>query len=128
MGKIPIREGLFTKGIEGDLVGFGCKSCNHILPPLSAVCHYCYGEDLEKLPLSRVGKLYSYTIVYQPHKYFKVPYAIGYIDLPEDIRIFSPLKEREDKPFHVDMDMELIVEKLWIEDENEVVGPKFQPA
>ena len=128
MGRIPIREGLFTGGTEGDLVGFRCKSCNHLLPPLTIVCYYCFGENLEKIPLSRVGKLYSYTIVYQPHKHFEVPYASGYIDLPEGIRIFSPLKEIKGKPFYIDMDMELVVEKLWSEGENEVIGPKFQPV
>lgn len=128
MGRIPIREGLFTEITDGDLVGFRCKCCNHTLPPLTAVCCYCYGEDLEKLPLSRTGKLYSFTIVYQPHKHFKVPYAVGYIDLPEGLRIFSPLKEREGKSFMVGSDMELVVEKLWDENENEIIGPKFQPV
>lgn len=128
MRKIPIREGLFTNRIDGDLVGFRCMSCHHILPPLTIVCNHCYGEELEKVVLSRQGKLYSYTIVYQPHKHFKVPYAIGYIDLPEDIRFFSPLKEREEKPFLVGMNMELIVEKLWDENEDEIIGPKFQPV
>jgi uncharacterized OB-fold protein len=56
-----------------------------------------------------------------------VPFAIGFVDLPEGLRIFSPLKEREGKPFQVGMDMELVVEKLWDENQNEVIGPKFQP-
>ena len=127
MGKVPIREGLLTERIDGDLVGFRCKSCNHILPPLAMTCYYCYGEDLERLALSRQGKLYSYTVVYQPHKRFEVPYAIGYIELPEGLRIFSHLKEKAGKPFQVGMDMELVVEKLWDENENEIIGPKFQP-
>jgi uncharacterized OB-fold protein len=57
-----------------------------------------------------------------------VPYVIGYVDLPEGIRIFAPLKQREGRTFKVGMDMELVVEKLWSEDENEVIGPKFQPV
>lgn len=128
MGKIPIREGLFTGGTEGDLVGFRCKACNHLLPPLTIVCFYCSGADLEKLPLSRKGTLYSYSIVHQPHKHFSVPYFIGYVDLPEGIRIFSPLKQKEGRAFQVGMDMELVVEKLWSEGEDEVIGPKFQPV
>ncbi len=127
MGKIPIHEGLFTERIDGDLVGFECESCHRILPPLSIVCYYCYGEEIKKIALSRRGKLYSYTIVYQPYKQFRVPFALGFIDLPEGIRIFSPLKEREGKPFQVGMDVELVVEKLWDENENQIIGPKFQP-
>ena len=128
MKKIPIREGLFTEGIDGNLVGFKCKSCNHVLPPLTTTCLYCYGEDLEQVALSRQGKLYSYTTVYQPHKKFEVPFALGYVELPEGVRIFSPLKESEGKPFEVGMDMELVVEKLWDEDGSEVIGPRFQPV
>ena len=128
MSKIPIREGLLTERTDGDLVGFRCKSCKHILPPLTITCCYCSSEDLEKLALSRRGKLYSYTIVLQPHKHFETPYAVGYIELPDDLRIFSPLKEREGKPFEIDMDMELVVERLWDENGNEVIGPKFQPV
>jgi len=127
MGKIPIREGLFTERIEGSLAGFRCRFCNHVLPPLTTVCYYCSGGDLEKLPLSRVGKLYSYSIVHQPHKHFNVPYAIGYVDLPEGIRIFSPLKQKEGRTFQVGMDMELVVEKLWDQNGDEIIGPKFQP-
>lgn len=128
MAKIPIREGLFTEKGGGDLLGYKCRSCNHILPPLTNVCAYCSGEDLERLALSGRGKLYSYTIVHQLQKHFKAPYAVGYVDLPEGLRIFSPLKEKEGNPFHVGMNMELVVEKLWDEGGNEVIGPKFQPA
>jgi uncharacterized OB-fold protein len=128
VAKIPIREGLFTEKAGSDLLGYRCKSCHHILPPLTTICAYCSGEDLERLALSCRGKLYSYTIVHQPHKHFKAPYAIGYVDLPEDLRMFLPLKEKEGKPFQVGMDMELVVEKLWDEDGNEVIGPKFQPV
>ena len=128
MAKIPIREGLFSERIDGDFIGFRCNSCNHVLPPLTTTCYYCYGDDLANVALSRQGKLYSYTIVYQPHKHFEVPYAVGYIELPEGIRIFAPLKEREGRPFQVGMDMELVVEKLWDENESEVIGPKFQPV
>ncbi len=128
MGKIPIREGLFTGGVDGDLLGLRCKACNHILPPLTKVCLYCYSEDLERVPLSRSGKLHSYTTVYQPHRHFNVPFAIGFIDLPEGIRIFSPLKVKEGRPFRVGMDVELVIEKLWDEEGQEIMGPLFEPV
>jgi uncharacterized OB-fold protein len=128
MKKIPLREGMFTNGISGDLVGFRCKSCNHALPPLSTICFYCRGDKLERLQLSRYGKLHSYATVYMSSGHFEAPYIIGYIDLPEGIRMVTPLKERAGKPFKVGMDMELVVEKLWDEGDEEVIGPKFQPV
>ena len=128
MDKRPIREDLFIERVKGNLQGLKCNSCNHILPPLTMTCYYCYEENLEKIALSRRGKLYSYTIVHQPHIHFKTPYPVGYIDLPEGIRIFSPLKPKDGRPFQVGMDMELVVEKLREEDDAEIIGPKFQPV
>ncbi|MFC1532479.1 Zn-ribbon domain-containing OB-fold protein [Thermodesulfobacteriota bacterium] len=128
MAKIPIREGLFIEGIDGELQGFKCRSCDHVLPPLTVTCYYCYKEDFEKIALSRQGTLYSYTIVHQPHHNFKTPYPVGYIDLPEGVRIFAPLKQKEGKPFEVGMDMELVIEKLWDEENDEIIGPRFQPV
>lgn len=128
MNKVPIREGLFTEKTEGDLVGFKCKGCLHVLPPLTVTCPYCYGEELEKMPLSRRGKLYSYTINYMGSQHFKPPFATGLVELPEGFRIFSPLKEKQGKPFKVGMEMELVVEKLWNKGDDEVIGYRFQPV
>ncbi len=36
-----------------------------------------------------------------PAGHFKPPYAVGYIKMPEGIRIFAPLKMVEEKPFKV---------------------------
>ena len=44
------------------------------------------------------------------------------------MRFFSLLMGKEGKPFKVGMDMELVVEKLWDEGENEVIGPRFRPV
>jgi uncharacterized OB-fold protein len=127
MEKIPIRQGLFAEGTSGSLVGLHCTSCGRTLPPLTIVCYCCGSADLEKVALSNRGKLYSYTVVYQPHKHFETPYAAGYIDLPEGIRFFARLKEREGLPFRVGMDMGLLVETLWVEEGKEIVGPFFEP-
>jgi uncharacterized OB-fold protein len=127
MRKIPIREGLFSGGVSGDLMGVKCNGCKRILPPLSSICYYCYGTDLKNVKLSHHGKLYSYTDIYQPHKHFEVPYSVGYIDLPEGVRIFTPLKRKQGELFYVGMPMKLLVETLWGDKDSEVVGPKFEP-
>jgi uncharacterized OB-fold protein len=128
MSKIPLREGLLTERTDGDLVGFRCKSCDHFLPPLTITCPYCYSDDLEKRPLSRRGKLYTYSTNYMDSEHLKAPFNTGYIELPEGFRIFSVLKEKEGKPFEVDMEMEMVIEKLWDKDDDEVIGYKFQPV
>jgi uncharacterized OB-fold protein len=122
--KVPIREGMFTEGPDGSLIGSKCRTCGHILAPLTTTCCYCRGEDLQEIELSRHGKLYSYTVVHQPHPKFGAPYSVGFIELPEGPRIFAPLKGKD---FRVGMEMELLLEKLWDDNENEIIGPKFKP-
>jgi len=63
-----------------------------------------------------------------PSMHFEPPYAIGYVVLPEGVRIFAPLEIVEGKPFEIDMEMEVVIEKLWQEDDNEIIGYKFKPV
>jgi uncharacterized OB-fold protein len=128
MSKIPIREGLFTQRIDGNLLCFRCKSCGRILPPLTVTCLYCYSHDLDAMPLSGTGKLYSYTTNYMDTGRCRAPFHCGYVELTEGFWIYSILKEKLGKPFEINMDMELVVEKVWDKDSDEVIGYKFQPV
>ena len=126
--RIPVREGTFVESSEGGiLVANKCKSCGQIFFPKASLCLTCTNDDMEELQLSRRGKLYAYTIGRMPSMHFKPPYAIGYVDMPEGIRIFAPLKMTDDTPVHIGMDMEVVIEELWQEDDKEVIGYKFMP-
>jgi uncharacterized OB-fold protein len=127
--KVPIREGAFVEGPEGGiLMGNKCKSCGQVFFPKVVFCLTCLNEEMEELKLGRRGKLYSYAIGRMSSMHFEPPYAIGYVDMPEGLRIFAPLKMTEDKPFKVGMNMEVVIEKLWQEGDNEVIGYKFKPV
>lgn len=127
--KIPIKEGSFIESPEGSfLIANKCTSCKQIFFPKSLSCLDCFSDDMEELRLSRRGKLYSYTIGYMPASHFQPPYAIGYIDMPEGVRIFSPLNITEDKPFKIGMEMEVTIETLWLDGDNEIIGYKFKPV
>jgi uncharacterized OB-fold protein len=126
--KVPIRKGLFTDDCAGSLLGKRCKNCNQILPPLAPLCYNCSSEELDEIPLSKRGKLYSYTVIYVPHPHLSSPYAVGVIDLPEGIKIYSPIKNWQNKPLQVDMDVELVIGKAWEEDDKEIFAFAFQPV
>ena len=90
---VPFKEGLFEKASgEWTLVGCRCKQCEQVIFPSRALCLNCMGQDMEKVNLSSNGKLYSFTIVHMPSEHFKPPYAIGWIEMPEGIRIFNDSK------------------------------------
>jgi uncharacterized OB-fold protein len=127
--RVPFKEGLFEEvSGEGVLKGCRCKQCGEIIYPIRNVCLNCNNRDLERLDLSRKGKLYSFTIVHMPSEHFQPPYAIGWIELPEGIRIFSQIRGWEEHPLRTGMDMELSIEKLWDEEEKEMIGYTFRPS
>jgi len=126
--KIPVREGAFAEGPEGGiLLANKCNSCGQVFFPKVTSCLSCFNDELKDIVLSQQGNLYSYSVVHMPASHFKPPYAVGYINMPEGIRIFAPLKMVEGKPFKVGMKMSLVIEELWKEEDTEVVGYKFNP-
>jgi benzoylsuccinyl-CoA thiolase BbsA subunit len=95
-------------GSPAYLKGYRCKTCGQLDFPKLTPCPACWGETFEMVPLSRRGKLYSYADIYIGQPGLKTPYIIGYIDLPENIRIFSML-EGEVETFKCDEEVELTV-------------------
>lgn len=127
--KVPVRDGIFAEGPDGiSLLANRCKSCGQVFFPKVQSCLNCFHKELEEISLSRRGNLFSYTIVHMPTIHFKPPFAIGYVDLPEGVRVFAPLDIVEDKPFKVGMDMEIAVGTLWQEDDKDIVGYRFSPV
>jgi len=130
---IPIREGLFRipskSGEKPSLLGSRCKTCRQPSFPPRKVCSKCFSEEMEIFPLSMQGKLYTYTIVEYPAPGLVGPYAIGYVDLPEGVRVFSILEDWDRKSLRVGMDMELTLGKFKEDKEgNEIVTYKFRPV
>jgi uncharacterized OB-fold protein len=130
---IPIREGLFRipagSAEKACLFGSRCKTCGQLSFPPRKVCSECFSEEMEIIPLSTNGKLYSYTIVEYPAPGFWGPYAIGYVDLPEGVRVFSILADWDRKSLRVGMNVELTLGNFKEDKEgNEIVTYKFRPV
>jgi uncharacterized OB-fold protein len=135
MEGIPFKEGLFTwplaPGEQAFLLGNKCKSCGKIYFPKAALCPECLKENgLEELKLSPRGKLYTYTIVRVPSPGFKVPYAFGYVDLPEGVRVCSQIRAAEplEGNLQLGMDMELFIGQVRQEVNQPIIGYLFRPV
>jgi len=135
MEGMPFKEGLFSwplaPGEQPFLLGNKCKSCGKIYFPKAALCPDCLMENtLEEVKLSSRGKLYTFTIVRVPSPGFKIPYAFGYIDLPERVRICSQISAAEplEEKLRLGMDMELIIGQVREEAGKPVLGYLFRPA
>lgn len=132
---VPVREGLWTIPLSLDekaqLIANRCMSCGEIFFPRTQICINCQSENLEDIKLSQRGKIYSVTVVMQqPPAYYKgpVPYAIGYVELPEGVRIETLFTDCDIETLRIGMDVELVIEKLHEDDEGrEVMAYKFKP-
>jgi benzoylsuccinyl-CoA thiolase BbsA subunit len=59
------------------------------------------------------------------------PYVIGFVDLPEGIKLFSLLTQCEpwDEVLKVEMEMEMVIETIRRDKEGtEIIGYKFRPV
>jgi len=136
--KVPVKEGLWTNPTTSDdkpqLIGSQCTNCGEAFFPKREnwMCSNCQSPNLKEIKLSPRGKVYSYTVVMQrPPVYFKaeVPYAIGFVELPEGIRVETLFTGCNLEDLKVGMEVEMLIDKLHDEEDGtEVYCYKFKPA
>lgn len=129
MARVPFKEGLF-EDVDGEpaLIGSKCQACGQVFFPSQPVCLNCTSPDMKPVHLSREGTLYTYTTVYMASEHFPPPYTVGWIELPEGIRVFSQIRGWQEAPLKIGMKMQISIEPLWQDGDNEVVGFVFRPA
>ena len=136
--QIPGAEGIFTwPSDEPHLIGGRCKSCGTYYFPKYYVVHKpgCKEREIEEIPLSRKGKLDTYTVQYYPPPppfittVPFVPYAIGWVALPEGIAVAGIITDCKIEDIKQHMNLELVIEKAWEEEDGtEVLTWKWRPA
>ena len=117
---------------EPYLIGSTCISCGRSFFPRRSVCPDCLKQGtMEEKALSRLGGLFTYYVSMVAPLGFQAPFAAGYIDLPEGVRVYAPLTGFDllRTSLRLGTKMELIVDKIY-EDEhgNDVIGYKFKPC
>lgn len=135
--KIPVREGLWTTPATPDekpqLIGSQCNNCSEVFFPQrqDALCSHCQSSSFKEIKLSTRGKIYSYSVVMQrPPVYFKaeVPYAIGFVELPEGVRVETLFTGGNLEDLKVGMEVEMLIDKLHEEEDGtEIFCYKFKP-
>ena len=119
-----------------ELVLQRCKPCGHWVWYPREICPFCLSQDLDWAPVSGKGRLYSYTIVYQPaSRAFNedVPYINCTIMLDEGVRINSMLVDHEPigevvPPVPADVVIDMPVEVVFDDVTPEWTLPKFKPV
>lgn len=129
MERVLIRPGLFTLD-PPRLLGGHCRQCDRWHFPSQATCPYC-ASRCEVSPLAERGTLCLYTVVNNaPPGYRGVtPYGLGVVELPEGLRIISPLTESDLGALCIGMSLRLRIAPLFTDDEGrEVMSFAFAPS
>ena len=114
---------------SGNLLGSRCRGCGAHFFPVREACSGCLSEDLETIGFSTEGILYTYSVVRQSTPAFEVPYALGYVDFPEGVRIMGQISGCELDEIHIGMPMVLSLDPFGEVDEgNPTTGYRFRPA
>ena len=139
MSQAPAIEGWFTDGPEPALLGSRCTTCVSVFfPPTGGFCRNpaCSGEEFERTELSRRGTVWSYTDAqYQPPPPYVpasdpyVPFALAAVELPEGLVVLGQLAEGYGVgDVHVGSEVELVVERLYTDDDGEHTIWRWKPV
>ena len=135
----PAIEGWFTTGPEPALLGSRCTTCGTVFfPRAEGFCRNpaCAGESFEELPLSRRGRVWSYTDAqYQPPAPYVpasdpyVPFALAAVELPEGLVVLGQVAEGYGvADLSVGAEVELVVERLYTDDSGDRTTWKWKPV
>ena len=107
--KLKTKEVVVNAQGHPSLNASRCKDCGLGVFPPSEVCPDCLSDSQQPLLLSSSGKLYSYTQIHVAPPTWVVPYIIGYVDLPEGIRLFGKVDANSAEVLTVDMPVDVVV-------------------
>jgi uncharacterized OB-fold protein len=123
--EVPIAEGLYTwPSASPQLIASRCSACGEVAFPAQQSCPACTSESVEEILLSRRGELWTWTIQRFPPpppfigdaKSF-VPYGVGYVELPEGVRVEARLTTANPDELAIGQTMELVIEKFAEDDD-----------
>jgi uncharacterized OB-fold protein len=126
----PLLAGSAVRvGADGTvyLVGVQCAGCQTKVFPPVPVCPECMSEDIDRIDLSSDGSLYSWSVVHVAPKGWNVPYIAGYVDLPDDVRVFAHITGADPGSLEMDMAVTLTTAVLGDKDGAAVESYAFTP-
>jgi uncharacterized protein len=110
-----------------ELLAAECDACSTLTHPPVRECHSCggYSPEPKLRPLSGRGRVYACTTVHVAHPAFTTPYTVGFVDVPEGLRIVAQVRADAGEPAMGD---QVAVERgvLRVEDGEPVEGYVFR--
>lgn len=98
------------------MVASRCEKCGTVTYPMSEICHQCWSSSFSHVHLPTKGRLYSFSIVHIAPRPWHTPYALGYVDLPDNVRVLSHIKADNLADIAIDMPVELALGEVGEQD------------
>jgi hypothetical protein len=138
--RAPAIAGWFTIDDAPSLLGNTCTTCGTVFfPKASFFCRNpaCSGEEFDEVPLSRRGRIWSFTDAqYQPPPPYiprsdpHEPFAIAAVELADEqmVVLGQVAHGFGVTDLTVGQQVELVVEPLYADDDTEYVIYKWKPV
>jgi len=134
----PAVDGWFTTGDDPHLIGSKCDVCGTVVfPPRDGDCPNpgCSSQELTRVPLSRRGRVWSYTENHYPPPAPYVaadpfePYALAAVELADEgiVVLGQVAKGTRAADLRVGMNMQLGVEVLSHDDDHDSLVYVWEP-
>ena len=128
MERVALAQGLMDEGAKDcELLASRCASCGKLFFPKRTFCLECHGAELMPVKVSGTGTLYTFTVVNMPSAHYAAPYAIGWVEFPEGLRVFGQIRGWGNEGLRIGMKMKMVTGTLWEENGKEVFGYIFEP-
>jgi uncharacterized protein len=138
--RVPAVEGWFTTDGDGPaLLGSRCRSCGtYAFPRQTFFCANpaCAGTEFDDVPLSRRGKVWSYTDArYTPPAPYVaadpyVPFCIAAVELVDEKMVVmgQVVPDVTVDDLTIGTEVELVVDVLYEDDDHEYLVWKWRPV
>ncbi len=129
MTSSELRPGLYRLAESGPvLVGGRCNGCGALSFPRTTTCFECGSENIDAVDVGGEGTLFCETTVQMKTDRYAAGYVVGYVSMPNGLRVFGQFRKPESHEFRVGDPMKVEIATLWHEGADEVVCYRFAPT
>jgi uncharacterized OB-fold protein len=139
MTQVAFAPDVFTWPAEpAHLIGSRCDACATVVFPAQDGCPRCGQVGMARTELSRQGTLWTWTTQdFLPKSPYAGPetdddfggYLVGYVELPEGVRVVTRLTGLEKHEVRIGMELELVILPFTVDpDGTEVLAHAFRPV
>jgi uncharacterized OB-fold protein len=119
-------RGFWEACARHELVFQRCASCRTFRHPPRSVCPVCMSSDIDWVPSTGRGTVYSFTVTHQNHApgfRQRLPYVLAIVETEEGVRLMTTIVGCEPDAVRIG----LSVEVEWDDVTGDVTLPVFRP-